>query len=625
MEDLKKIPNIKKLFKDDNLSVQQVYQAKERYNVVYINPELYEEIYNEKYEWERASKKVSELFSITLNEENSNKEIIGLAFSDRQLDPTGMALSGNLGSGRAYFYDNKFNIKGDKTKLATSTKSIYSNGKYALSAAIKETIIANILAKDFIIKTFQTLAILETNERFNFNDEYMDEDDIIRTETYNLPCSIEIRVNKDKELYRISNSLINKDEWNKNNIQDLCEKLAKIEANKFIDRFLHGSWSVGNISIEGNLIDFDTATFVKGRYPQYSNTNKYKSNYFGYELLGQKLMIKSIIENLNIENIEEIQSNLEDLMDEQYKENIKVRFCDLIGLDYNLHYQKYSKHIDSLCEKFNVLSRKFLPNYYETNVVEKNGDITYLFDFSKFFQKYLISKRDDRNNMLLGMKLLINNTEYMEYEKIGMIKEKVDKFFSEDLVDEKNMGYFINYAMDFIEEYDKLFNEISKEIDISGIKLKQYVINADRNYLYGNKNIYGELSYFYDTNQIDTNTINRIINALIETNIRNDYNNKKEKKLGLKLYKDFMTYWVISNKSYYLVIEPFSSINIEFAKAIVNGEEIMLRHVFDKNGMIMMSEMIEFNNLQDILKFDIKLKINGKEYKDNLLQITEIN
>lgn len=618
MEEIIETPHIKALFKEDNLCIQDVYKAKENYNVVYINSKLYEEIFSEEYEWETAKQKISTMFSITLDEEKSNKQLLGKAYSDKQLDPTGMALSGNLGSGRAYFYGSNFNIKGDKTKLATSPKSIYSNGKYALSATIKETVIANILAKDFIIPTFETLAILETKERFGFIDEYMDLDDIIRAETYDLPCSIEIRVNKEKELYRISNSLINKDESTINDLEKFCKKLAKIEANKFCDRFLHGSWSVGNISTDGNLIDFDTATFVKGRYPQYSNTNKYKSNYFGYELLGQKLMIKSILDNSNIENITEVQNGLEDIMNKEYERNMKIKFCDLLGLDYNLHYKKYSKYIDNLSEKFNVLSRKFLPNYYETNVVEYNGDITYLFDFSRFFQKYLIYKKENKNNMLLGMKLLLNDTEYIEYEKVGMIKEKVDEFFRDDLVDKDTMDYFINNAMDFVQEYDELFNEINNELDLSNIKLKQYVINADRNYLYGNKNIYGELSYIYDTKQIDSNTVNTIINALIKTNIRNNYNNDKESILGLQLYKDFLTYWVISKEFYYLVIEPFSSIEIEFAKVIINGEEVMIRHSSNGSNQIMISEKMEFDSLPDILNFDIELRINGKEYKDKL-------
>lgn len=619
MEKIDEVPNIKENFKIENLCVQYVYQAKEKYNVIYINSKLYAEIFKEKYEWQTAKQRIIDMFSIALDEEKSNKQIAGKAYSDKQLDPTGIALSGNLGSGRAFFYKNCFNIKGDKTKLATAPKDIYNNGKYALSAAIKETVIANILVDDFIIPTFETLAILDKKERFDFEDEYMDADDVIRKEVYNLPCSIEIRVNKEKELYRISNSLINKDKYTIDELEDFCEKLAKIEANKFCDRFLHGSWSVGNISIDGNLIDFDTATFVKGRYPQYSNTNKYKSNYFGYELLGQKLMIKSILDYENIENANKIETNLDDLMNEKYKENMKIRFCDLIGLNYNLHYKKYNKYIDSLYEKFNVLSRKFLPNYYETNVAENSGDITYLFDFSKFFQKYLITKKDYKNNILLGMKLLLNDTEYIEYEKIGMIKEKIQEFFYENIVDEKNIDNSINNAMDFIEEYDELFNLISKETELSNIKVKQYIINANRNYLYGNENIYGEISYLYDIKKIDEKTTNRIINALINTNKRNNYNKKDENKLGLQIYEDLLTYLVLSENYYYLVIEPYSNTEIEFAKAIINGQEVMMRHFSDENGNIMASEKTEFDNLPDILNFDIKLKINGKEYKDKLI------
>lgn len=623
MKKIDEIPHIKKEFKEENLCEQYAYKAKESYNVVYINPKLYEEIFEEEYEWEKASRQISEMFSITLDEEKSNKQIIGKAFSDKQLDPTGMALSGNLGSGRAYFYKSKFNIKGDKTKLATSPKSIYSNGKYALSAAIKETVISNILADDFAIPTFESLAILETKEKFDFIDEYMDSDDIIRAETYNLPCCIEIRVNKDKELYRISNSLINKDTFTIKDAENFCEKLAKIEANKFCDRFLHGSWSVGNISTKGNLIDFDTAAFVKGRFPQYSNTNKYKSNYFGYELLGQKLMINSIIDNENIENAKEIKNYLEDFMDKKYNEIMKIRFCDLIGLDYNLHYEKYSKYIDSLFEKFNILSRKFLPNYYETNVAEDNGEITYIFDFSKFFQNYLIEKEKNKANRLFGIKLLFNKVENISYEKVGMVKEKVEEFFSEDLVYESDMDNLMVDAMDFIEEYNELFTKANEDNDLSNIILKQYIINADRNYLYGNRNIYGELSYLYENQKIDSKTLNKIINALIKTNKRNNYNNQNENIIGLQLYEDCLSYFVISANYYYLVIEPFSSIEIEFAKAIINGEELMMIHSSNENGKILKSEKVEFNNLQNILMYDTKIKINGKECENKLMKIAK--
>ena len=113
--------------------------------------------------------------------------------------------------------------------------------------------------------------------------------------------------------------------------------------------------------------------------------------------------------------------------------------------------------------------------------------------------------------------------------------------------------------------------------------------------------------------------IANFINALINTNKRNNYNKKDENKLGLQIYEDLLTYLVLSENYYYLVIEPYSNTEIEFAKAIINGQEVMIRHFSDGNGNIMVSEKIEFDNLPDILNFDIKLKINGKEYKDKLI------
>ena len=619
MKENEREPNIKKFFKEENLCVQYAYKAKEKYNVIYINSKLYEELFDEKYEWETAKEKISDMFSITLNEEKSNKQIAGKAYSDKQLDPTNLALSGNLGSGRAYFFDKYFNIKGDKTKLATSPKSIYSNGKLALSPAIKETIFANILSEDFVIPTFETLAILETKERFDFQDEFLDENDNIRTVTYNLPCAIEIRVNKDKELYRISNRLINKQNFTIEELETLYENFAKIEANKFCDRFIHGSWSVGNVSTDGNLIDFDTASFVKGRFPQYSNTNKYKSNYFGYELLGQKMMCKAIIESQNIENSEEVQAKLEKLMDQKYIENIKIRFCDLIGLDYKTYYERYNKYIDDLCKKFTELSRKFLPNYNETSIYTENGDITYLFDFSKFFQKYLICNFENKKSILFNLKLLLNEAEYIEYDKVGFIKEKINQYFENDLVNEQNMDNYIEQAISFIKEYDELFDKISKETELSEIMFKQYVINANRNSLYGYENIYGKLSDLYDTKKLDDKSLNRIITALIKTNKRNNYTNNEEVALGLHVEQDFLTYFVLSKKYYYFIIEPYTKTEIEFAKAIINGEEVMMKHSSDQNGEMLISEKIEFSQMLDILDFSIKIKINGEYYKNNIL------
>lgn len=604
---------IKEFLNEKYLSVEQVYASKEKYNVIFINENLYEEIFEEKYEWEKASKKIEDMFSITLDKNNSNGNQIGEGFADMQEDPFGIALSNNLGSGRAFFYGSNFNIKGEKTKLATSPKSIYSNGKYALSAAIKETVISNILSKDFVIPTFQSLAILEKKEKYNFLEEYLDENDEIKIREFNLPCAIEIRYYKEKELYRISNGIINNDIYTEEVILELSKNLAKIEANKFIDRFLHGSWSSGNITLDGNLIDFDTSTFVKGRFPQYSNTFKYKSNFFGYELEGQKLMLDSIIDKSNIEDKEELKERISNIINSIYSQNLKVKFCDLIGLDYSKHYETFSEDIDYLFEKFEILSKKFIPNYYATNIAEKCDDITYLFDFSKFFQKYLIKKDIENYNVFLGMQLLMNNPEELLYNKVGLIKEKIEDFFESDLVKIENKDLYLIEAMKFIEKYDELFSKISEEFNIEDIKLKQYVINSERNYITGNSYIYGDLSYEYEEQKIDNKTMNIIISSLINTNLKNNYDNKKEISMGLSLHENYLSYWNVSDSYYYLVIEPYTNLEIDFAKAIINDEEKMLSHSKYGNGKIMNSEKMYFETLPDILASDVIVKINGKK------------
>ena len=71
---------------------------------------------------------------------------------------------------------------------------------------------------------------------------------------------------------------------------------------------------------------------------------------------------------------------------------------------------------------------------------------------------------------------------------------------------------------------------------------------------------------------------------------------------------------------YYLVIEPFSNFDIEFAKLSLNGEEFMIKHRLDEEGA-MESEKIGFDSLPDILNFDVKIKINGKEYIGEFDQI----
>ncbi len=609
--------NLTKYFLEDNFVEQQVYKSNKKFIPLYINTKLYEEIFNVKYDEQSAFENISEIFSITLDKEKSNNELLGKGYADKQEDPMGISLSGNQGSGRSYFYGECFNIKGDKTTLATSPKETYSNGKFCLAAAMKETIISNILSHELTIPTFETLAILDTTDNFEFVSEYLDMDDNIKEEKYILPSVIEIRVNKDKELYRISNAFINKDKFSFEQLNQLSDKLALLEAEKFIKRFLHGSWSVGNISINANLIDFDTGAFVKGRNPQYSNTNKYKSNYFGYEILGSKMILKLLYENsLDSKgySFEELEKNI----DIKYNRYLKIEFCKILGLEYESNYFEFKEIIDELFEKFLDLSKKFIPNYYDLNVSGEKSDNTFIYDFSAFFQKYLISRNKNGGDILLGVDLLLNNAIKVNYKKVGFIKGKVEEFFSEhiSLYDDPNI---LNEAIIFVNLYNRLFDILEKKLDIENIMFKQYILNMNRNYLYGSEGTYSNISNLYVNKKIDNLTLNKIINNLIITNIRNFSDSTLEYPCNLDLCETYLSYMVISKDYYYFVLIPYTDFEIRFAKLCIDNEEFMFKHNMDEN--ILISEKIQYKGISQIISADIKILVNGKSHLKKLLLV----
>lgn len=604
MKTMNQKPNIYDYFKEENISPQKVYKASKKYIPVYINPKLYEEIFQIKYEEKSAFKRISDLFSITLDH-NKAKEEIGIGYADKQEDPMGISLSGNQGSGRAYFYGECFNIKGDKTSLATSPKPTYSNGKFALPAAIKEAITANILAKELSIPTFETLAILDTTEYFEYINEFLAPDDSIQKEIVLLPSALEIRVNKEKQLYRVSNALINKDKLSLEKLKHLLDRLALIEAEKYNKRILHGSWSVGNISIDGNLIDFDTAYFVKERNPQYSNTNKYKSNYFGFELLGSKMIGKLLYEN-SLDNKNNIEWNdLSNEMDKKYEKYLKIEFCKMLGLNYNQDYENYKIYIEDLFDNYLYLSKLFLPNYYDLNVNEKYSDKTAIYDFSNFFKNYLIGKTNS-NDILYGVSLLLNNPKEIIYEKVGFIKEKVEEFFFDYLVADGNESRILINAIKYVKAYNNFLKELAQEKDLNEIGFNCYQYNKNKEYIYGNENTYTSLMDLYQEKKIDNFTLNIIINHLIDINIR-----KKEDKIlkmDLQLFDTYLSYKVLEQNYYYYVLVPYKESMIRFAKLCLNEEEYMFHH--RENDLI--SDKIPYENIVDINHEKVKILLNGK-------------
>lgn len=607
-------PIVKKYFKEGNLVEQPIYKSPQRYTPVYINKELYEILFNKPYIEDVAFKEISELFSITLDKSIGLSQI-DIGFSDIQKDPMNISLSGNLGSGRAYFYKEKFNIKGDKTSLATSKNNIYSNGKFSLSASIRETIISNVISKDFHIPSFQTLAILDTGNTYDFVSEYLGENDVIKQEVFNMTNVLEVRVNFDKELYRISNAISNGDDFTSKELYGIADKFALNESDKFINRFLHGSWSVGNISTNANQIDFDTSSFVIGRHPQYSNTNKYKASYFGYESLGCEMLLNVIYDSIFSDKQSLIKSQLIDFFQRKYNDYLLIGFMELIGLNYNDDYVSNKNEIDVLFNLFMKMAKKFYPNYYDLNVNEERCDNSFIYNFSRFFQFYL-SKPTNEDSLLFGLRLLMNDSKLIEYENIGFVKDKVDSFFREDIIEQDDTSRVLSEAINFIKLFDQFIKKISLNHNLDEIKYKMFIVNDNRTLLCSNSNTYGMLSDMYMNGLINNKDLNKIIEMVIRTNCRKLKSQRYDYCFNLNIYDNFMSYIVLNKTHYKVVIIPYSSLSIEYAKVFVNGIDYMCSHIEEN---ILESEDIEYNNYYELINIDINFEINSMDYSKKRL------
>lgn len=578
-----------------------LYKRRYPLTPIYINPVIYEEMFGNKYDWESAAETISSYFSVTIDKSLSENEIIGYVYVDKQGDPTDVALNGNKGSGRAYYIDKYCNLKGEKTPLATSSRDDYNNGKYSLDSAIQEAIISNILSSELEPTTFQTLAVFSNNEFFNFPHT-----------NAKLPCGTIIRYSKNKELYRFSHRFINEIPFDKNELYFIANKMGILEGNKFIDRFLHGAWSLGNISIEGNIIDLDTSFYTTGRQPQWCFTNKYKTNFFGFEQHGQSKVLETVVNSkLNIDNlkIEELDSIIESSRLHQ----ISIRFAELNGYDENM-YNKYNMEFNELSKEFIYLSQLIYDNYDNLNVLDKNCNKTYLYDFSNLFRYYELLKKKEKWTINNALNLLINNeSEPLEYSmNDDSFHEKMLNNFSNIIVENNDQFYdSINKCISFIEKLDLLNEKIKLEndIDINKKLIWSYYTNETRTYLTALEWIRSELIYLYD--KFGSKKTNYYIQTIINFNKRNIIQDFY--KCDLKLFEEGLFYTIIKPNGYYQFVFEFYELNLfEKIDIIINGVKYYSNQ-YEKN--IYKSSELSIDRIDHISSFE--LYIDNKKIELN--------
>ena len=574
---------------EDTFVKVPLYQSKIKYEAKYINTELFKKYFNDSnVNFEHMSKVISNEFSTTIDKKKSNGKIIGYAYIDKQYDPLKISMSGNLGSGRAYYQGDVFNIKGEKTPLAISEREEYSNGVLEFEKSIFETVASNSLYNDTSIKLSPILAILDIKE----------------------PCKVSwkkktckrakiIRINIDGSLNRITHIFQGKKQLSANEIKNTAKAFGEQEGEKFLQRIEHGAWSAGNISSKAHMIDFDTVCAVKYRAPQFSFCIWFFENYFGYEHYGQAKILKSLANSkeINIENVS--YKELSKIMFKARENYILNNFSKLMGFNYI--DKKNLKSIKKLYKLFDELSRKCYPNPEFLSCKQVECYENSPFNFSRFFRLFPILKHRNNfeifeaYNILTEQLCQFNDFDIKNFDRTN----KNNKFYYNHVLQKINKNFIHSFdeylklskkCILFIELYNKFYEKLlnDKTINKNEIELNAYKYNEDRKYLFMPNTIGGFLDK--KANEYTSYQMHRAISLGIFSNKRN-----------------------IEHKFLNLTPADVTILNEGFFAVLLN-----------KNGQHKLSLNL-YKDMLDINENDFfEIKINNKKYAVNKVEINEI-
>jgi len=464
-----------------------LYAAKQRVEAVYINLPLFARLFGVEKTFAEAAEMLEDVFSATIEAENGTGDIIGTAYVDLQADPLNLSLSGNLGSGRAYYRGGIFNVKGERTPLATATTKKYSDGYLEMERCIWETLVANALQGSITTGLNSVLAIFDMKQycEVGWRDEPVTRGKIIRIDETG-------ELDRVTHLFKRAEALTAKD-W-----RAAAEGFGRQEADKFIERINHGTWSAGNISPAGHLIDFDTVCAVKTRSPQFSSTRWHPDNYFGSEYLGQQKLLAAMAADIALAPNSIAPEALQENMQLSFDRELIARFPQLMGFAQNLVVPvALQKELADVVTSFRELARKGYRQYEELSLKQANAAALGLFDLSLFFRYYPLLKRlklfdaedalaqlEDHDTWEDPYKLFDESTlEPIAREHLDSVYAAIGEHF---ITDEDSFNALRLSALRFIKKYDRLFTAL---LEASGelhtvVEARAYAVNEDRFYLF---------------------------------------------------------------------------------------------------------------------------------------------
>lgn len=459
-----------------------------------LSPKDYEIVYADKKYFEDTRSAILDQmcdFAITTdNKKSTNTEAV-TTYVDLQKDKTGIALDGNLGSGRAVYYKNSYNILGvGKTKLCKSRVPTHSSGHLDLVSAIRRLVISRwINALTLKKRVSSHIGIISLKQT-----------EIRKWSPHPIPLALLVRLDEgslDRPSHIEQSPEINIDFYK------TVREFAELDAECFAYRFMLGAWSTSNYSLSGHIIDLESVSFTKYRGPYYTSTSKYPHNRFGYETLG---LLKVLRQLANIKNIDT--KNIKILFNKERRIHLEFCLLILLGIDKDIASKFLSDHKKLMLivsSQFENLSKKI--NYHKTNLklyenIQVNSDPT-LLDMSRLFKNLanLYSRKDKILAEKEVLRLLIRKPA------LSQIKTNIKNYSDNQaesylknhaLITRNNLFKFKIEIRDFISNINKLLNLL----DYDG--------------LLSDKNKWNKRLRLINKNRLDMFKLNRSIKKIVE-------------------------------------------------------------------------------------------------------------
>jgi hypothetical protein len=416
--------------------------APKEYHVVYTNNSLLKRLgYISTAETqENTNKIIGDAFAYIIEPEVKKGAVYKTVYADRQADPTDIALSGNCGSGRACYVGSDFNIKGiGKTQLVGKPKDpIHGTGKLDIVTALREALMTEYICKHTESGSSPVLAVIALTDKIKMPWKK----DIIRTA---------LLVRLDRGTLDRPSHLAYTNLQREIMLPELIKRYARLDAEMFGKKILHGAWSTGNVSLGGHLLDIESVSITSGRGPRHNITKKYISNYFGYESLGFKQILEQLSHMLGADYKECVA-----MYDEERARHMTEVLLLLLGVSKEKvpEIVKAFPRVHSLAKQFELLAKKASPRRANLITFGNKEQGTHVLDFSKHFKCMPLCE--------LG--LLLKKKEFAHCKtEIYKPENPAEQYLKKHvIIDKNNVKIFLKQTRQFLKDLAHLIEGLKK-------------------------------------------------------------------------------------------------------------------------------------------------------------------